>query len=315
MVPLNVVLVCVWIAAQLAGAAGAAAGSSPELAGGGLVMAPSDAIVVERLDVVISMDSVHARYALRNSEPSDQAVLVAFALPSLDALAIGDQDLPGIDRSNPNFVGAALTADGQPVTARLEQRLVALGLDITEDVFRAGLPLFPLAADMAARIAELTPERRADMIERGILRRDGDAVLPAWTLRSTLYWRQVVRGGGKVTLAASYRPLVGERDFSPDELEQVRKSHCISAATQQGLDRRISAGKGPTSIATLTFLLAGNWVSPNPIGEFQLVVEVPDSKALVSSCRDGLRRVGPSTHEWSAKDFNPDDDLHILILR
>ncbi len=36
--------------------------------------------------------------------------------------------------------------------------------------------------------------------------------------------------------------------------------------------------------------------------------------ALVSFCRTGVRKTGPTTFVWEATDYAPDSDLRILIV-
>jgi hypothetical protein len=298
-----------------AGALAAAAAVTVELATGGLLFAPLDTIAIEKLELTLALDRVEARYVLRNAETSERALLVTLPLPSLDLQAWSEHEVVVPDRGNSNFIAASIAVDGQAVTAPVEQRALALGLDVTQDVFRAGLPLFPFAADMGTRIDALSEATRLDLLERGILRKNDDELRPAWTLRSTLYWRQTLPAGAAVNFAVTYAPITGVGEYSAEAVEAVRHSHCISPGLQQSLDRRTAAGKTPKTLATLGYHLSAHWASSGPIGEFRLAVELSDSKALVSTCRDGLTRTGPTTHEWIARDFYPDDDVSLLIMR
>lgn len=58
---------------------------------------------------------------------------------------------------------------------------------------------------------------------------------------------------------------------------------------------------------------ANNW--SGPIGEFRLVIDKEDPKALVSLCINGIRKIGPTRFEFTARNFVPKRELDILFLR
>ena len=47
---------------------------------------------------------------------------------------------------------------------------------------------------------------------------------------------------------------------------------------------------------------------------FTLTVDKGSPAALVSFCRTGVRKTGPTTFVWEATDYAPDSDLRILIV-
>jgi hypothetical protein len=55
-----------------------------------------------------------------------------------------------------------------------------------------------------------------------------------------------------------------------------------------------------------------NWAGP--IGTFRLVVDKGDS-TLVSFCGDGVRKIGPTTFEMTAKDYTPKRDIDVLFIK
>lgn len=58
----------------------------------------------------------------------------------------------------------------------------------------------------------------------------------------------------------------------------------------------------------------GNWATGH-IGAFRLTVDKGDRQALVSFCGDNVRKSGSTTFEMAAKDFQPERNLHVLILK
>jgi Domain of unknown function (DUF4424) len=56
----------------------------------------------------------------------------------------------------------------------------------------------------------------------------------------------------------------------------------------------------------------GNWLGP--IKKFNLTVEKPSEKALVSLRADGIKRASPTTFTVSADNYAPDSDLNVLFV-
>ncbi|GEL42146.1 hypothetical protein MEX01_27370 [Methylorubrum extorquens] len=50
------------------------------------------------------------------------------------------------------------------------------------------------------------------------------------------------------------------------------------------------------------------------IGRFTLTVDKGRADALVSFCRQGVRKTGPTTFVWEARDDVPDSDLRVLLV-
>ena len=52
----------------------------------------------------------------------------------------------------------------------------------------------------------------------------------------------------------------------------------------------------------------------SPIGRFTLTVDTGIPEAVMSFCRTGIRKTGPTTFRWEAKDYVPDHDLRVLFV-
>ncbi|CAO4170271.1 DUF4424 family protein [Methylorubrum extorquens] len=57
---------------------------------------------------------------------------------------------------------------------------------------------------------------------------------------------------------------------------------------------------------------ARNWAGR--IGRFTLTVDQGRADALVSFCRQGVRKTEPTTFVWEARDYVPDSDLRVLLV-
>ncbi len=58
---------------------------------------------------------------------------------------------------------------------------------------------------------------------------------------------------------------------------------------------------------------ANNW--NGPIGRFHLTLDKLRAGAILSLCWDGaLKKTGPTTFEFSAEEFAPTRDIHMLVI-
>jgi hypothetical protein len=212
-----------------------------------------------------------------------------------------------------NFIGATYTIDGVAAVPRFEQRALAFGLDVTADLVAAGVPLFPFAPGMAERLRRLPDAHRADFAERGIVRLDDDKVLPGWTLKTTAYWRQTFAPAKSVVIALTYQPVAARMATDSAVIESLKRSHCLDAAAEAVLSRRPQGGGPPLRALTYALTAGSSWAGP--AASFRLLVRKPASDVLVATCRKGLKPIGPTVLEWTARDFYPDDDVAVVFIR
>ena len=90
--------------------------------------------------------------------------------------------------------------------------------------------------------------------------------------------------------------------------------YCADSAFLAGLDRLRRSG-GPTPEQRLGYILStgANWRSP--ITDFRMVIDKGAAANLVSFCGEGVRKVSPTRFEIRRKNWRPDKDLEILIVR
>lgn len=127
----------------------------------------------------------------------------------------------------------------------------------------------------------------------------------------------------------TYKPVVGgtivpaARFFaSYEELASYEfyKQFCIDRPTfasmkslLEGVRRR--QGEGAATIAWFVdyVLTTGrNW--KGPIGRFRLTLDKGHKSNIISLCMAGVRRIGPTKFVVERRDFEPEEDLHIMIL-
>ena len=322
------------IAALLALAAPALANdSSAELRQGGLVLVRNPGVEMRSEDLFISEKAVKVRYRFRNTTGRDQRVTVAFPMPNITVE--GPDDNISIPTDDPeNFLAFRTRVDGQPVTARIEQRVFSRGVDQTAYLKSLQVPLAPHLKAAGQALDRLPKAARQHLLKIGLaIPDDFDAgkgwehhLQPTWTLRTTYYWDQLFPADRELAVEHDYTPSVGvtsgtslEADWfrtSPD-YKLVKSKYCIDDTFMAAVDkakRAVGRDRQAFFEKRIDYVLSsgGNWKSP--IADFRLVVDKGRPDALVSFCMDGVTKLGPTQFEVRKSAFRPTRDLSILIL-
>ena len=302
--------------------AAGARGQSPdvigarELAAGGLIILPDHALLLDVYDLSIAHDEVRASYTVTNLAAEARTVMVTFPLPDIDTLGLIDYTvaLPKLDAAN--FVGATYTVDGVAVEPGIEQRAQSLGLDVTSALSAHDVPLFPFRADVAERLRQLEPAIGKDFAQRGILRQEGDKLVPAWTLKTTAFWRQSFAPGKATVLTLTYTPVLGSGRPDTATIDHMSKTYCLDNDAEAVVTEYASAPAiGPPPLIWLSYTLTHVAAWTLPAAKFRLRIAKPAPDSLMLSCRQDFKRIGPTVYEWTAKDFYPDDDIAVLFTR
>jgi hypothetical protein len=320
--------------------------SSAELSAGGLVLTKNDAIELRAEDLSISSKQVRVNYRFFNTTSAPVQIVVAFPLPDVTYEGIDDMIAIPNASAPENFLGFATTVNGQPVAARVEQKVFAKDVERTRELRELGVPLAPYLENLRERLDALPPESREKLIELGLAVKEteyeGEKPIvhlnPTWTLKTTYYWDQTFPPG-ETTIEHRYAPSVGVsmgstvsspfvaealRKAKPDEVyrdeldefnDHVR-TYCLDEGFIQSA-RRIEKGlpqEIPLREKRISYILktAANW--SGPIRNFRLVVDKQYPDNLVSFCGQGVRKIGPTTFEMTKTNFTPAEDLSILIL-
>ena len=325
------VAVClIFAAAALAPPAGAN-DSTAEMAAGGLVLRQSDDIDMLSEDLYVSAERIRVRYVFRNRGAQDVTTLVAFPLPDRDLAETRDQDAA--------FPGDFSTrVDGRPVEMRVERKALLGVADHSAFLSSLSLPLVPQgdAESFASAIDRLSPAQRQRLIGLGLVEAAeydlGDGMRayfePLWTVKETWYWEQVFPAGRDLVVEHEYAPgtggSVGTTLAIPDlrgepETRAGYADFCVDRDFIAAVDR-MSARGTPADPSLLTeqriryvLTTGGNWRSP--IGEFRLVVDKGRPENIVSFCGEGVRRISSTRFELRHRNWRPDRDLAVLIVR
>ena len=321
------------------GRAAAANDTMAALGTGGLQFVQSDSVEMRSEDLFVSEREIRVRYVFRNTSSRDVTSIVAFPMPDIIYDWGQGTDIPSPEADN--FLDFRTIVNGVPVDAAMERRVIALSLERTKLLTDLGLPLMPFARDMIPRLDALPDERKAELVSIGLVRYEEyddtskgmvKHVVPYnWTLKTTYYWNQTFSAGKDVAIEHRYRPSVGGTAFgtnyyagpprSPEEAETLRRmaeSYCIDDAFKAAVMRapKVSWADGtPFSERRLSYILrtGANW--SGEIGEFTLTVDKGDPENIVSFCGKNVTKTGPTTFQIKAKDYRPERDLNVLILK
>ncbi|MDP4024855.1 DUF4424 family protein [Methylobacterium sp. NEAU 140] len=292
--------------------------SAAALDAGGLVLVSDPEVELVSEDLRIGVDRISVDYVFRNRSDAPRTLRVAFPLPDIDgdALALSALSLPFEDRAN--FVGFTVTVDGAAITPALEERAFLGPREVTDALRRRGLPLNPLRrADLEAALKRLAPADRTALADEGLVTAAGDEVLPHWRSTAKFHWEQVFPAGRDLRVSHGYVPVKGNHLLSAKEAagRDYRARYCLDDAGVAGI-RRLAAARegGLTRAVEVPYIVttARNWAGR--IGRFTLTVDKGRPDALVSFCRTGVRKTGPTTFVWEARDYRPDADLRVLIV-
>jgi len=315
----------------LALSVGAAANdTSAELGAGGLVYARSNEVSIESETLFLSMDRVTVDYVFRNTADYDVETIVAFPMPDIEMDPYGAVSIPRFDD---NFLGFTVEADGRTIAPELQQRAFANGVDVTELLTEAGLPVSPLSYySDTLDLASLPQETIAEFVERGIVMAEYDPaqgryvepVEPIWTLKSAYWWRMTFPAGADVSVHHDYTPAVGGtvdvyfiEEGGKEMLASREETYCVDQSFVKGLRRRQSEARARGEYGYtehwLSYVLTtgANWAGR--IGHFRLIIDKGSVDNLVSFCGEGVTKTGPTTFEMEKTEFWPQEDLHVLF--
>lgn len=292
--------------------------SAAALDAGGLVLVRDPDIALESEDLRIGVERIEVDYVFRNRAAAPRTIRIAFPLPAIDGaeLSLSALSLPFPDRAN--FVGFTVTVDGRPVEPALEERAFLGTREVGDILRRHALPLNPLRRDDLARaLARLTPADLAALQKAGLLSDASGDAEPQWRSEAKFHWEQTFPAGADLRVSHAYAPVKGNHLVSGKEAgePEYRARYCLDEAGVAGI-RRLGARKpdGYTRAVEVPYIVttARNWAGR--IGRFTLTVDKGRPDALVSFCRTGVRKTGPTTFVWEARDYAPDSDLRVLIV-
>lgn len=287
-----------------------------ELPGGALSFAANGSIAIDREDIIIGIDKVRLTYVLRNLTGREHAMPMAFLLPDIDMLELDGAAVavPAYDTQNPtNFLAFWTMIDGKPVVPDVNVRALLLGtIDVTRTLTESGVPLYPLAPDMADRIAQLSPAARADFVKRGILNGTIDPPAPSWTLRTGFHWPLLIAPDRSTTVQHGYRPILGSDVWSEEIAADLTARFCLAPEVVQRLNTKLKAGE-QTVVYWMTYEPGSKAHLRGISANLNVTIEKPSDQGIMSTCFKGMKTT-PAALEWSASGHLLSEDLHIMFV-
>jgi len=307
--------------------------SVAEIGTGGLVLTRTNAISMDREQLFISLDRIQVAYRFRNLTDKDVDTVVAFPMPDIQVNRFGDSAIP--NPQSDNFLGFSATVEGQPVRVQLEQKAFAGGMDVTERLRKAGIPLLPLKNAAADALKSLPESVLSDWARAGIVVMehydDGSGMrahaTPHWVLRSRYWWRMKFPARQSVMVEHAYKPSVGgtlgvtffeNGHFGGSTYEEYRRRYCIDSAFEKAILKAMNRRGGdypPFIESRISYVLrtGNNWAGA--IGSFGVTVDKGAPNNLVSFCGSGVRRLTTTAFAMEFKNFRPMRDLDVLVLK
>jgi hypothetical protein len=308
--------------------------STAQLATGGLIFVHNDQVELRHEDLFISAGEVKVRYRFFNKTDRDVKVLVAFPMPEIKAEQEVAIALPSDDPVN--ALDFSTLVNGQKVDTQVEQRVMAAGIDRTKYLQDLGLPLAPHLGTTNDALDRLPREKWDELIRFGLAEIEEYDVgkgmqqhlAARWALRTTFYWEQVFPAKAETLIEHRYKPSVGEtagtsfgsKDAEKEEwFADYSRKYCIDKGFLAAVARAKKDVKGdfgaPFTEERIDYILktGANW--SGPIGEFRLVVDKGHPDNLISFCGQGVKKIAPTQFEVLRKDYRPEGNLSVLILK
>ena len=303
--------------------------SEAETSLGGLTLKQSEHISMDSEFLFISAQKVVVKYRFTNHSDKDVTTLVAFPLPAQPNLSegfAGDQRYPKWPE-----LKFQTKIDGKPVELNISQRFEAGGKDVSARLMQLGWPerWFEDYAFLE-RLQKMDAQKLRGYMDEGLITASDDGNrdwLPRWQLVAQISREQIFPAGKTVRVEHRYSPLTGGsvggaltkhiRDSEPQILKYYQNRYCVDDYFLKGFDRRSAAKAARSSYHSETWIgyilsSGANW--KGPIKDFRLVIDKGSPDNLVSFCMDGVKKITPTLFEVQKQNFEPTDDLNILIV-
>jgi uncharacterized protein DUF4424 len=308
---------------------------SIELSTGGLIFVRNENLEMLSEDLAISPNEVSIRYRVLNKSDRDVTVLTAFPMPDIhiegpdDSLSVPTED-------SVNLLAFATAVNGELVSAAVEQRVIAAGLDRTQLLRGLGVPLAPHLASTHEALDRLPPDKWEDLRRLGLAEIEeydtGGGMKKhlgaRWVMQTTFFWDQTFAAKAETVIEHRYKPSVGRSAQtllgSPNEAkepwyEEYKDKYCFSyeflAAVERARKAANSKFGAPFSEQRIEYAHK-TWVNGlgSPIKEFRLTVDKGTADNLVSFCGEEAKKISETQLEVTKADYTPDGNLTILFL-
>jgi hypothetical protein len=104
-----------------------------------------------------------------------------------------------------------------------------------------------------------------------------------------------------------------------DSTKETVAKYCIEDQWFKAFDKqnkRRATAENPTSYseAWVKYILKSGGTWKGPIKDFRLVVDKGRPETMVSFCGEGVKKISPTQFEVRKTDFEPTQDLNVLLV-
>jgi Domain of unknown function (DUF4424) len=320
---------------------GSANDSSASIGLGGLELTQNDAISMDSEDLYLSRQRVRVTYKFTNNSDKDIETLVSFPLPALPSGVDGYIEATSLTDWKEQLDFTTLV-DGKPVVLTYKEVVSIMGRPEVKDVLtRLKERNWPAHYWQDYEfdqqyIDPLSAEEKAELVASGLLRKDPDSDyhMPNWQVQAHVTRMQTFPAGKTITVEHSYTPIAGgsvggalTAEYRKDPgmgFKDYADAYCIDKSFLAGFDKRYAANKKKAKARGddygvaymehwLDYVLksGANW--KGPIKDFRLVVDKDKPDNLLSMCMTGVKKISPTRFEVRKTNFEPTQDIKILI--
>jgi len=306
---------------------------------GGLVPTGSTQIQMESEDVQITPRRISIHYVFRNPGDQDETTTIAFRFPDLDGMAVCASSYRLPRRNEVNFMGFNLLSGGNPIPTKMDVQAFHEGQDVTARLAGVGLAPIVLPEPLNAGLTKIAPEELQRLEQEGLIEehefktplmatRKRRGWCGQWLMRVQFSWTQTIAAHQAIELTQVYSPVAGGGSFTPtsdgsiysgtycagnDAIDAIMTARRGAAEAKDKDDK----DKGPPILfyeqaIEFTLTSAKDW--NGPIGTFHLTVQMNDPKDLLMTCTYGLQRTAPFKYEVTRENYQPSNELRLMIL-
>ena len=303
------------------------------LAAGGLVPLGPTKIRMESEDLEITPRRITIHYVFRNPGDQDESTVFAFRLPDLDGIGLCFSPYMLPRRNEVNFVGFGVMANGKPISTQMEVRAIHEGQDVTPRLKAAGLGANVMVEPLNGALSRIAPEQAEKLETEGLIEAQQFLVplqitgkkrgwCAAWTMRVLYSWTQAIPANQVVEITQFYSPVVGGGYFSVTNNDSGNvANYCATAETTRAIAALKAQAAESKDTGTLlyeqaidfTLTSANGW--SGPIGIFHLTVLTKDPNDMLITCMPGLQRVAPTKFVLEKDNFQPSEELKLMVLQ